>query len=205
MPDDCGRPWGQAGHERVNRPRLPRRHAVGGPVCCRRHGLRPARPRVDHQRSPDRGVAGDGCRGAAEGRGPALHGTLDWRPTAGNVFQLVDTVQLFENVGATTVSAGFTTFVLPNPGPGLEWDVSALYTDGSISVAMLGCDFPSRLSAATFGLGVSTFLRTVRGRPWNEGSVGCGVRSAQALTAAEQSRRSSAASETRAQTWSTDP
>ena len=35
--------------------------------------------------------------------------------------------------------AGFTGFVLPDPGPGLGWDVTTLLVDGTISVAALGC------------------------------------------------------------------
>lgn len=66
-------------------------------------------------------------------------GTLDWRPAPGTLFQLGDTFPLFEGVGGAQVSAGFTTFLLPDPGPGLGWDVTALYTAGTVSVAPLGC------------------------------------------------------------------
>jgi len=68
-----------------------------------------------------------------------LGGTLEWRADPGAVFQQGDTFPLFENIGATAVSVRFTSLVLPDPGPGLGWDVSALYTDGTISVAALGC------------------------------------------------------------------
>ncbi|MCK6556190.1 hypothetical protein L6Q96_16670 [Candidatus Binatia bacterium] len=68
-----------------------------------------------------------------------LGGTLEWRADPGTVFQPGDTFALFENIGATVVSVRFTTLVLPDPGPGLGWSGTALYTAGTISVAALGC------------------------------------------------------------------
>lgn len=68
-----------------------------------------------------------------------LGGTLEWHALPGAVFQEGDGFEVLGDVGEAQSVAGFTGFVLPDAGPGLGWDVTALLVDGTISVAALGC------------------------------------------------------------------
>jgi hypothetical protein len=77
----------------------------------------------------------------------SLSGVLEWLPGDELVFNFGDTFTLFPNLENAAVAGAFDELLLPELAPGLEWDLTALYTSGTVSVGGEPPPEPAALTA----------------------------------------------------------
>jgi hypothetical protein len=94
------------------------------------------------------GLVLDGLSGLrlATGATALFSGDLEWLPGAEVVLNHGDTFTLFPNLENAAVAGAFDEVLLPELAPGLEWDLAALYTSGTVSI---GGQLPHDLVAPT--------------------------------------------------------